>query len=299
MTIHMSIVGMVPLGSRGRGMFKKYGMWIALVALWGIVWAAQRVFAIPEQTIWIVMIMFFIAVGSYHFENRLQALEERVVRKDYSGILQELEGERHVPKHQQPESLAAAGAIKGWTKEPHEILFEDFRWWAAVLNQNVSDPWSIEEINDIELRGYDGPAYGRKFRVWYNACEVGRMQVAVGGFRLLKPERFADDRCARVDLELSYLRFIPLDDARSLISTLVLFIKPFDFDNAELSREKAGAAASDVLAGYLWEAVRLPKIDPYFEYKIEGPYSLLRHTVEHLKKNDIDPMVKWQGDRSG
>ncbi|TAU55735.1 hypothetical protein ELI43_24360 [Rhizobium leguminosarum] len=279
-------------------MLKKHGTWIALVALWGIIWAAQKVFAIPDQMIWIVTIMFFVAVGIYHFESRLQVLEERVVRKDYNGILQELKGERHIPKHQQPESLAAAGAIKGWTKEPHEILFDDFRWWAPVLNQNVSDPWSIEEINDIELRGYDGPAYGRKFHVWYNACEVGRMQVAVGGFRILKPEAFADDRCARVDLELSYLRFIPFDDATSLISTLALFIKPFDFDNTELSHEKARAAASDVLAGYLWDAVRLPDVERDFDYKLEGPYSLLRHTVEHWKKSGIDPMVKWQGDRS-
>jgi hypothetical protein len=59
---------------------------------------------------------------SFHFDKRLNALEERVVPKD-SGIKALIEeGERHKPQHRQPKSLIEGGAVKSFITVAHEVL---------------------------------------------------------------------------------------------------------------------------------------------------------------------------------
>lgn len=94
----------------------------------------------------IIVIVVLILLITMTIESRLLTLEARVIHKDYSGIIAQLEGERHVPQHRQPESLAAGGAIKSWIRPEHETLFEDFQWFGAILNRHRADPWSIEEL---------------------------------------------------------------------------------------------------------------------------------------------------------
>src|SRR5215210_5200506 len=121
--------------------------------------------------------------------------------------------------------------------------------------------------------GACAPEVGRRYQVYYNACRMGTMQVTTGGAEaILRPETFTDNRQARVEIELSYLRFVPYDDVLSLISQIVLFIGHFDFEDGERSRTRARTEAVAVLAGHLWEAVRQSDIDPYFQFSTEGPY---------------------------
>lgn len=281
-------------------MIKRVLIWAAIICVGLIGYTVKSAFNIDDYTIWLAVIAIWLIVISFHFDTRLNALEERVVHTDYSGIKVQIEeGERHKPQHQQPTSLAAGGAIASWIRPAHEILFEDFRWFGAVLNQHVAEPWSIEELNDTNARGYDAPDIGRQYHIWYNACRMGRMQVTCGGSDwVFKPEGFADNRRACVEIELNYLRFVPYDDAHNLISQIILFIGRFDFEDGERSRVLARGEGADVLAGHLWEAVRQSDIDPHFEYSIQGPYELLRHTVDHWTTSGIDPFEKWGGDRS-
>lgn len=278
-------------------MIKQVGIWVAIAAAWGIAFAAKEAFGISDYWMWLAVLAIVGIFITTSVEGRLARLEARVVHTDYSGVIKLLEGERHIPRHQQPESLAAGGALKSFITPAHEMLFDDFGWFAAVLNKNVSDPWAIEELNDTNVRGLESPEVGRRYRVWYNACEVGTMQVTAAGFSVLDPEEFAKNRRARVDIQLRYLRFIQYEDAHSLISQVALFTQRFDFENGDLSRDKASAEAAHVLAGYLWEAVREPELDPYFEYAVEGPYDLLRHAVEHWRSHGVDPFERWGGDR--
>ncbi|MBY3314747.1 hypothetical protein [Rhizobium laguerreae] len=278
-------------------MIKKIGIWVAIVAACGIAWATQKVFAIPDQTMWIALILIVLGIFGFQVEGRLQAIEERVIRKDYSGILKQLDGDRHVPQHKQPESLVAGGAIASWINPAHEILFDDFRWFGAVMNQHLPDAWAIEELPKTDLRGYEGPEFGRKYRVWYNACEIGTMQVSLGVGGLLKRDKFAENRAARVELDLEYLRFISYRDARGLLYEVALLVGSFAKDDGETSRSKAQAIASDALGAHLWETVRHPEFDPSFEFQVDGPYDLLREIVDHWKAGGIDPMKKWNGDR--
>ncbi|UXT53269.1 hypothetical protein FY136_28830 (plasmid) [Agrobacterium tumefaciens] len=278
-------------------MIKQLKIYVVIAAAWGIAYAAKEFFQISDLWMAIGVIVIIALVANYAIENRLQELEARVVHKDYSGIITQLEGERHVPRHRQPESLAAGGAIANWIRPEHQRLFDDFRWFGALLNRHLPDPWAIEELPKTDARGYDAPDIGRMYEVWYNACKVGRFQVTLGAGMLLSSDKSQDERSACLELDLNYLRFIPYQDARGLLYEMAFLVGSFDKTNPDASRSKAQALATDALAGHLWEAVRSPELDPLFDFRVEGSYDLVRQQTDHWEKNGIDPMVRWGGDR--
>jgi hypothetical protein len=272
--------------------------WAAFICAGLIGYAVKNTYGIDDFTALIAVTAIWLVVISIHFDVRMNALESRVVHTEYKGIKAQIEeGERHKPNHKQPASLAAGGAVKSFITPADEILFDDFRWFGAVLNRHIAEPWSIEELNNTDARGYDGPDVGRQYHIWYNACRMGRMQVTCGGQASMQPERSAENILARVEIELNYLRFVPYHDALGLISEIALFIGSFDFEDGERSRVLARGEGAGALAGHLWEAVRQSDLDPQFEYSITGPYELLRQTVDHWMTHGIDPFEKWSGDR--
>lgn len=278
-------------------MAKRILVWIGIAIL--IVYAGKNAFGVSDQAFSIAVLAVMLVAIAFHFSQRLNALDERVIHNNYSGIKKAIEeGERHKPVHQQPKSLVEGGAVKSFITAAHEVLFEDFTWFGAVLNQHVAEPWAVEELNDTDVHGIDGPEVGRRYQLYYNACKMGTMQVTAGGHEwILRPDTFAENRQARVEVELSYLRFVPYGDAHSLISSIVLFIGGFG-DDGDGARAKASAVASAELTRHLWESVRNPDFDMDFEFRTEGPYELLRETIDHWKANGIDPFEKWAGDRS-
>ncbi|RWG50502.1 MAG: hypothetical protein EOQ62_04315 [Mesorhizobium sp.] len=276
---------------------RKIAIWFGIGLAILVAYAAKSVFEISDQTFTLSVLAALLVYASWHFSERVDALEERVIHKDYSGIKSAIEGERHVPKHQQPKSISDSG-VKSRITAAHEMLFEDFRWFGTMLNRHVSDPWSIEELPDTEIRDIssEGPEYGRRYRVYYNSCEMGSVQVTVGGFDwIMQPEKFAANRQARVLIDLDYLRFVPYGDAHSLVSAIILHVGKFE--DYETANARASAKATAALTEHLWEAVRVPEAVLDFEHRTDGTYELVRHTTDHWKEGGIDPFEKWGGDR--
>lgn len=194
---------------RVRGMIKHDLIWVALVIGIVIAYAAKNAFGVSDNAFSIAVLAFLLWAALGHIWYRLDTLEERVIHKDYIGIIAAIqEGERHVPQHQQPASLAAGGAVKSFITPAHELLFEDFRWFGAVMNQHVAEPWSIEELNGTDVRDWlaDGPVVGRRYQVYYNACRMGTVQVTVD---------LLADRAGCALIDLNYLRFVTYEDAHS------------------------------------------------------------------------------------
>ncbi|MGO8024149.1 hypothetical protein [Rhizobium leguminosarum] len=276
-------------------MIKKLGMWIAIVIAIGVLSAVQERLSVPNYIVGLAILGLGAIVIGFQIESRVRALEERVDRKDYSGIINQLNGVRHKPRHQQPESLEAGGARASDIESAHHMVFEDFRWFGALLNRHLPD-WAIEELNDTRFRGDYGPAIGRRYNVWYRACQVGTIQVSKGSGRSLERERVKEERSARVELDLNYLRFIPYQVAHNFVYQIALLIGAYDFEDGRVSRAKADAAAAGSLGGHLWEVVRKPESGPCFDFYVDGPYDLLKHTFDHWKTQGLDPMVEWPGD---
>ncbi|WP_395449407.1 hypothetical protein ACHMW7_05915 [Aminobacter sp. UC22_36] len=263
-----------------------------------IVYWAKDLFGIDDQTFSWAIVALLLIVALYNLAHRLDLVEERVIHKDYSGIVAAIEdGERHAPVHQLPSSICENG-VKSFITPAHHILFDDFKWFGVMLNRHIADPWAIEELRDTEIRDYlsDGPEYGRRYRVFYNACQMGTLEVSIGGIGWISsPEKFEEEREARALLELDHLRFVPHDDAHSLVAAVELFIGKFS--DGEVAREHAVAKTSRSLTAHLWESMRRPDVVQSFEYRTQGPYDLVRHTSQHWLKNGIDPFERWKGDR--
>jgi len=270
---------------------------VAFAAVWAIAWAAKESFNLPDYSIWIATLAVVVVMMSFNYESRLQALEAKVVPDEYRETRAAMHGERHVPKHRQPATLIEGGAIASWINEAHEIHFDDFRWFGALLNLRLSHPWSVEELPETNLRGYDGPEIGRRYQVWFNACKIGTIQVKVGSFSALDPEKFADNRKARAELKLHFLRFVPYDDAYNLLYQLGLYIRSFDHQDIEGSHSAAKTEAVHALTAHLWDVVREPEYEETFEFIVEGSYDVFQDQVRHWKSTSFDPMEKWGGDR--
>ena len=222
--------------------------------------------------------------------------------KEYANVIAKLEnGKRRVPQHVRPGSLSDAG-FPSFITNGVQATFEGFEFFGALMNRQVTDPWTVEETGEPLIADYlsDGPELGRKYRVYFNGFPVGQLQVGGGlhedgGFSA-SIDWHRENRAARVLVRLDYLRFIPFDDALSFVSTVQLLVGRFqDRDTAYLLAKLNASAA---LTGYLWEVQRADdEYVPSFNHRVEGPYDLLRQTTDHWVAQGIDPFERWAGDR--
>lgn len=220
--------------------------------------------------------------------------------KEHAGLIRELEtGARRPAEHVRPTAVTDSG-FESFATPDAQAIFSGFEYFAALLNQHVADPWTVEEqgktlLNTMQI---EGPALGRTYVVFYNGVNLGKIQVTagfhVGGFRE-GVEWHLENRAAIVFVELDYLRFVPFNHALSLISSIEFFVGPFQ--DGDTSRTRARLEASASLTGYLWEAVRYDDLVAEFYHRIEGPYDLLKQTTDHWKAEGVDPFERWGGDR--
>ena len=223
------------------------------------------------------------------------------IAKEYAGIIRRLEkGERRPAQHVRPRTVTDKG-FESFATPGVVAVFDGFEYFGALLNQHVSDPWTIEETGDTlvkDLRS-DSPDLGRTYQVYFKGCRLGRLQVTegfnAGGFRE-GVEWHRDNRAALVLVDIDYLRFVPYDDALSLVSAIEFFAGRFDENEAARHRAKLNAAAA--LTRYLWEVLRAgDDYVPQFDHRVEGPYDLLQQTTAHWKSEGVDPFERWNGDR--
>lgn len=222
------------------------------------------------------------------------------VVKEHAVLIKKLEnGERKPAQHDRPQSLD--GRFKSFLTAGAQTTFEGFDYFAAILNQHIAEPWTVEETGDTHIKDImsDSPSLGRTYEVFYNGVKLGRVQVGEG----LTIDGIGKDinwhrehRSAYVILELDYLRFVPYDHAISLVSAVELFTGAFETN--DISRPRARSAATEALSGHLWEIMRAgDEYVPSFDHRITGPYDLLQYSTEHWKECGLDPFERWKGDR--
>lgn len=203
------------------------------------------------------------------------------------------------PSHEIPVNILGSGTQFTSFRHPgHDVFFEDFRWFQTIMNRQTTDPWCIEEVADTHIRDMraDSPELGRRYRIYYNSCEFGSLQVHPSGMGVLDAERFKREREAWAILDLRYLRFIDWEDALNLVRTLYYFMLPFT--EREASHSAASTKAIEALTGHLWDTMRHPDEVLDFTHYVSGPYHLVQQTTEHWASGGLDPIRDWGGDRS-
>lgn len=219
---------------------------------------------------------------------------------EYAGVIRQLEqGERRPAQHERPGAVTDGG-FETLATAAVRAMFDGFEYFAALLNQNITEPWTVEETGDtlVSDPGSDSPDLGRTYRVYYNAVRLGRIQVT-NGFHpeglWQSVEWHRENRAARVLVDLDYLRFVPYNDAISLISMVELFVG--HFDDSAAAHLRAKAEATTALTGYLWEVQRAEDYVPSFDHTTEGPYDHLHRITRGWKERGFDPFERWNGDR--
>ena len=219
------------------------------------------------------------------------------LRQEYANIIRQIEdGERLPPDHQPPKSIRDSG-FETFITPAHQVFFEHFKWFGVMMNHKTSDPWCIEELPDTLVRDYqsDSPEIGRRYRVFYNACNMGTLQVLPAGDVLKDIEDWKNAPEAHAILQLNYLQFVPWDEAAALVRAVEVLMGRFEDYDAAWAR--ASAAATAALSAHLWEVVRVPDIAMDFYHSTHGPYDTVRETNARWESSGLDPMEKWSGDR--
>lgn len=142
-----------------------------------VIFAMKEALSISDNAFSIALIGIIGLVVYGQLSKRLETLEGRVAPSGYTGVRAAIEdGPRHIPQHKRPKSLVDGGAIRSFITPADEALFEDFRWFGVLLDRKTPQPWAIEELNDTSVRGFDGPEVGRRYKVYYNSCNMGTIR---------------------------------------------------------------------------------------------------------------------------
>ncbi len=207
-----------------------------------------------------------------------------------SGIRREIqEGEGRL----RPPPILLLEATRRATLSPREIeFFELFNWFAVALESSIGESWTVDPVDVTYVRGPDRPVFGRRFLVFYNKVEMGRIEVSPG-YDLLN----AQEDSVFAWVQLRHLKYVPFIDACNLITRIELYCGPFE--TQETSSARASGAATAALTGYLWDAMRVDttaETATLFEHDCTGPYTLFRDSVAHWTKNKVKPeeLVKWR-----
>ena len=295
---------------------------VFVLAVYIVAYVARELLGLSSTDVYLVILAIGLVFVFLYLIKRVETLEHDESEhknsvEDNDWIRKEIyDGERREPRHDRPSSLNPHG-WKTFVSPPLEILYAEFDWFGAVLDQQVGGGWAIEETSNTIIRGPDAPQLGRTYMVYYHSIKMGDLEVGLGGYSPTA-EAYVKNSHAIANLRLFNLRLVPYVQAHHLVSQLELLLGPFEktsfavdwaqvfpayFDTClgyepdiAAARARARDAATSALTSYLWEAYRhADDYGPVFEYTTGGPYTLLRDTVEHWKKNGIDPYEKWYG----
>jgi hypothetical protein len=219
----------------------------------------------------------------------------KTIHDEYVKVIKEIDGgERREPQHVRPATLGGKyGADRG---DPvGNAAFDDLDLFGATLDWSTSDAWCIEETSDTMLRAWylDSPDYGRRFLIYYNSLKLGWIEVSANPEKLFGTvDEFRSDPRARLDMEISMMRFVPQEDAFGLLYQASLLMQGVA-GNYDEARERARTLAESAMTGYMWEVMRAgDQYVPDLQFSVDGPYSVFRGTVAHWKETGFDPFLR-------
>ena len=220
---------------------------------------------------------------------------KKTIHDEYAKVIKEIDGgERREPQHDRPATLGGKyGADRG---DPVDnAAFDDLALFGATLDWGTSDAWCIEETSDTMRRAWylDSPDYGRRFLIYYNSLKLGWIEVSANPEKLFGTvEEFRADPRARLDMELSMMRFVSQEDAFGLLYQASFMMQDIA-DSYDVARERARTLAESAMIGYMWEVMRAAdQYIPDLQFSADGPYAVFRETVVHWKESGFDPFQR-------
>jgi hypothetical protein len=218
---------------------------------------------------------------------------KKTIRDDFAKIVAEInDGHRRTPNPDTP--LTVPGRWNVLRVDPvDQAAFDDLALFGATVDWSTSDAWSLEETSDTGLRAsyHDSPAYGRRWIVFYNALDVGWLEISAAPKRLFRSvEEFRADPFARVDMRLRWMRFLPADEVFVFLSQTTRLMQSLE-GGYDAAAERANRSAESTMTRHLWDVMRVgDQYVPDLDYSIDGPYAIFRQLVAHWAETGFDPL---------
>jgi len=180
---------------------------------------------LTSDQVWLVFFGILLLVLVYQVNQLREARKPRLKPK----ILKELRwGEPITVKHNTPRSLTPDGKeCFGAEKQDFEC-FQSFWYFADWINKlytDLSEPIRLQELGDTRIRGSrasEGPAYGRRYDIYYNQCKIGLLEICAG------LERHFDQENKSVDVEITIDRIpptvLPYSDVYGFLQTVASLV---------------------------------------------------------------------------
>jgi hypothetical protein len=238
--------------------------------------------------------------------------DQQDILKNHKNVIREIaEGKRRIPQGQRPISPTANDG-RSFGTPGLETLFEDTQFFGVILMMQLGDQWCIEETSDNLLRTVRDPIPARRYIVFYNALELGTIELGEGFSAVLSHGREVYVRDCLIEVSLNYARFIPYDGLNNLLYQIEFLVSDVD-SSAESKawgryaanhyeqahdpddwhiagiRARARMNATEAMTRYLWDVQRAFDYVPVFKYRAGGPYTMLRELVERWVGQGLDP----------
>lgn len=250
--------------------------------------------SIPElagDRIWLVALSVALLVLTYHVSGLREARKPHLKPK----ILKELRfGEPIRVKHNTPRSLTPDGKQQ-WGATEHDFeCFQSFWYfphWINKLYSDLSEPIRLQELRDTRITGSrsdEGPAYGRRYDIYYNRCKIGLLEVCAGFRRAFDPA----DKSVDVEVTIDGVpaTALPYSDIFGFLSTVASLVmsatkpKYSHLPNGETEYDHALSSITTAMAELMWNTQSTDDDRAELSIRLSGTpdhyYDLLRRRLQ-------------------
>jgi hypothetical protein len=169
-------------------------------------WRVGGMFGLTSEQCWLIVISGALLVLAHQVNELRESRKPRLKPKVRRALLwaNPITVKHDTPRSLTPDEKECFGA------EKHDFeCFQSFWYFADCINKLYSDlsgPIRLQELGDTLIQGSlsnHGPAYGRRYDIFYNQCKIGLLEICAGLDRHFDPENKS------VDLEITIDRVPP------------------------------------------------------------------------------------------
>jgi hypothetical protein len=238
---------------------------VKLLAIWALVIAvpfAAKAMGLTDLQVGVIFLLVAFLSLTYQIDQ-LKTASGKSLRDDHQRVIREIEdGAPIEPKHNPPTSIEQEG-FETFISDADRMMFRDFEAFGTAINKRLRwGGWRLQERHTPLAMDHEGPRFGRSYTIYYNALELGRLEVVVDllkGYSAEAPHVLAD-------VDLDYLQFFSYETARSFLQTLAHELCA----DTQPSLDRLTATVESALSEFLWETVRLPDVLLPFHQRLEG-----------------------------
>jgi hypothetical protein len=232
-------------------------------------------FGLTDAQLMYVVIFGSLLVLAHQVNKLREAGKPRLKPKVLKALF---EAEPITVKHDTPRSLTPDGKEHFGAGKHDFECFQSFWYFADSINKLYSDlsgPFRLQELGDTAITGSlrEGPAYGRRYDIYYNQCKIGRLQICAGLDRHFDPQ----NKSVEAEIVLDPPTMLPYSDVYGFLQHVASLVtsagRPkYPFETAENATEYVHALSKirDAIIELLWNMQRDENWLPELTIELSG-----------------------------